>query len=225
MPDYDLSAIIDWQMTETEALAYKIGLLWLHWSKEIFPKYLHSHRFPKKGNPMKCSLFKFCHKMLRETQGLIKNNEYQLFVIAQLKMLASIDVGGYHPQITPQCLTGDKAWIRWKIWKRKYNAINSRQTKEDIGLDVIPIEAICKEMQGTKTFLTGRLGSVNEEQIMMASRDIERWVSLGKVSVFYALLCPFVKKHCKNLTVDPKLYEPSITPEVQACFDEMFKSN
>jgi hypothetical protein len=219
-----LEPIIEFKMPELEAKAYKIGLLWMGMTRKYFPEYKHTNGFPRKGDPRKSSLFRYCYKLVRETQGLIPDNEYMLFVKAQLDVLKAIDLGGNrHPRIEPSCLVGDKAWIRWKLWKRKYDAITKRQTKEDVGLDVAPLEQITRELKMTKAHLTGRFdGEYREEHINMGARDMERWIALGKVSGYYAVLSPWVKKYCKNITIDLDLYRKSVTPEVQAVFAQLF---
>ncbi len=130
-------------------------------------------------------------------------------------------MGGHHPVIEPNCLAGDKAWIRWKIWKRQYDKLlKAASTKEDVGLDATPFAEITKELKCTKAFLEGRFdGTPKEEQIMMGHRDMERWIALGKVSGYYAAMSPWVKKYC-NLTIDLELYK--ITPEVLKHFTEQF---
>jgi hypothetical protein len=219
-----LEPIIEYQMSDLEAKAYKVGLLWLGLTRKHFPEYKHSGGYPKKGDPRKSSLFKWCYKLVRETQGLIPDNEYVLYIKAQLDVLKAIDMGaGRHPRIEPQCLAGDKAWVRWKLWKRKYDMIAKRSTKEDVGLDVTPFDMIVRDLRSTKAFLSGRFGGdPKEEQIMMAARDMERWVALGKVSPIYALLSPWVRRHCPHLVVDLDLYKPSITAEVTNYFAELF---
>jgi len=96
-------------------------------------------------------------------------------------------------------------------------------SKEEVGLDITPFADIVKELVTTKAFLEGRFeGTPKEEQIMMSSRDMERWIALGKVSGYYAALSPWVKKHCKTLTVDLNLYTKSITTEVKEHFNKQF---
>ena len=222
--DFSLEPIFEYEMTSLQAKAYKLGLQWLVLSRKEFPNYLHDKGYPKKGDPRRSLLFKCCYKVIRETQGLIPDNEYKLFIKAQLDILKSITIGDRHPRIGPMCLAGDKAWVRWKMWKQKYDKIVKKgQTKEDVNLDVVPLPIITKELLSTKTFLEGRFeGIIKEEHIMMAHKDIERWVSIGKVSGFYAVLSPWVQKYCKSLSIDIDLYNKSITPEVRDFFNKHF---
>lgn len=221
--EFSLEPIFEYQMTPLQAKAYKLGLQWLVLSKKCFPNYRHTKGYPKKGDPRDCMLFQYCYKAIRETQGLIPDNEYKLYIKAQLDVLKAIDIGGRHPSIEPNCLAGDKAWVRWKIWKRQYDKIAKGSSKEDLGLDVIPFAEITRELDTTKAFLEGRFdGTPKEQHIMMGHRDMERWIALGKVSGFYAFLSPWVKKYCKGLTVDLDLYTKSITEEVKEYFNKHF---
>lgn len=224
MDEFSLEPIIDYEMTPLQAKAYKLGLQWLVLSRKCFPNYRHSKGYPRKGDPRRCMLFQCCLKAVRETQGLIPDNEYKFYIKAQLDVLRAIDIGGRHPQIEPNCLAGDKAWVRWKIWKRQYDKLaKGGSSKEEAGLDVTPLADIIKELNTTKAFLEGRFeGHPKEEQIMMGHRDMERWITLGKVSGYYASLSPWVKKYCKTLTVDLELYTKSITPEVKEHFNNQF---
>lgn len=223
MDQFSLEPILEYQMTPLQAKAYKLGLQWLVISKKCFPNYRHTKGYPKKGDPRECMLFQYCYKAIRETQGLIPDNEYKLYIKAQLDVLKAIDIGGRHPSIEPNCLAGDKAWVRWKIWKRQYDKIAKGSSKEDVGLDVTPLADIIKELDTTKAFLVGRFeGIPKEEQVMMGHRDMERWIALGKVSVYYASLSPWVKKYCKTLLTDLELYAKSITPGVIDHFNKQF---
>ena len=222
--EFSLEPIFEYQMTELQAKAYKLALQWLVLSRKNFPNYRHSKGLPKKGDPRKCNLFRHCYKAIRETNGLIPDGEYKLFIKAQLDVLKAIDMGGRHPAIEPNCLVGDKAWVRWKLWKRKYDQITKRgQTKEEVGLDAVPFSEIVKELESTKKFLTSRFdGEPREESISMACKDLERWISIGKISGFYAALSPWVQKYCKNLTIDVDLYAKSATAEVISYFKNHF---
>lgn len=199
-----------------EEKAYKLGLIWEELSKTIFPNYKHS-RFPKKGDPKKSSLFKYCYKLVRETCGLLGEDEYYFYVKAQLDILKSIKIGEEMPLVSPQILVGDKAWIRWKIWKKKYN--NVVNTVEKIGLAIYSVEEIKKELERTNLFLVGKFAGIpRKEQLLV--KDIERWLNLGKLSPFFVMLS-FLANLVK---IDKDLYEKSITEEVREIFKEIFKN-
>ncbi len=217
-----LEPIITYQMDPLQASAYKIGLLWIFISKKKFPDYKHHTGYPKKGDPRKSLLFKHCYKLIRETQGLISFDEYNLYIKAQLDILKSIDVNGSHPLISPNCISGDKAWIRWKMWKRKYDKLNQNTTAAEAGVAIDPIHEIIVDLKRARAFLEGRLGEgYKEEQVMMAARDMTRWLSIGKLTPYYIILSPWAKKYV-NPGIDLDLYKPGITPEVEKEFIKLF---
>ena len=194
--EYNLDPIFEYNMNEEETLAYKIGLLWMAISYKMFPDYRHASGFPKKGDPRKSSLFKFCYKLMRETKGLIEVKDYKLYIAAQLHMLKSIEIGNTHPLIGPWCLVGDKAWVRWKMWKRKYDNIGKTKTLEDVGLDKASFEEVKKDLDKTKKFIDNKFGPITEVVFQMRTKEIERNISIGTISGFYAALSPWVAKYC-----------------------------
>lgn len=216
-----LEPITDYQMDELQAKAYKVGLLWQFYSRQMFPNYTHDRGYPRKRDPRKSRLFQFCYKLVRETQGLIPDEEYSLYVKAQLQILAHINVGDGHPMIGPFCLAGDKAWVRWKIWKKKYDVQFKNTTKAELDLEKTPLKAVCEELDKTKAYLFGKFGGQPKEQdIMMGARDMERWIGLEKVSGYYAVLSPWVKKYCKNITIDLSLFQTTL--EMENYFRQIF---
>ena len=223
MDKLSLEPILEYHMPALHAKAYKVGLIWLVLSRKHFPNYKHTRGYPVKGDPRNSSLFKHCLRLVKDTLGLIDDREYKLYIQAQINVLKAINMGGRHPAIEPSALIGDKAWVRWKLWKKKYDKVAKQgHTKEEVGLDIIPFQSVCKELDSTKKFLIGQFEKLPEEEtIITAAKNIERWIALGKVSGFYALLCPWIKKHCK-LTTDLTLYEKSVTPQVRDYFQKLF---
>jgi hypothetical protein len=213
-----LEPIILYKMDEKQSLAYKIGLLWLVLSRKKFPEYIHTKTYPKKGDPRKCSLFKYCYKLVKETQGLIPDDEYKLYIKAQLDILRAINQGDV--LVEPVCLSGDKAWVRWKLWKKKFDKLNQSTTASAAGVAQDPIHEIIINLKRTRAFLEGKFGNYGEEQIMMAVRDMKRWLVLGKITPYYALLSPWAKKHLKDPGVDLGLYR--VTVEVEVEFKKIF---
>lgn len=221
--EYNLDPIFEYNMNEEETLAYKLGLLWMAISHKLFPDYKHASGFPKKGDPRKSSLFKYCFKLSRETKGIIEAKDYKLYIAAQLHMLKSIEIGNTHPLIGPWCLVGEKAWVRWKVWKRKYDNIGKSKTLEDVGLDKANFEEVKKELDKTKKFMDNKFGPLNEETFQTKAKEIGRNVSLGTISGFYAALSPWVIKYCslgdydlsyfKNVDAQGKDYFKKLFPE------------
>ena len=110
---FDLEAILHYQMPPLEAKAYKLALLWQDATAKEYPEYNHI-RLRKKGDPRKSLLFKYCYKLARETQGLIPDEQYPLYILAQLHILKHIATDNLHARIGPEILCGEKAWWRWK---------------------------------------------------------------------------------------------------------------
>src|SRR5579885_1638384 len=101
--EYNLDPIFEYNMNAEETLAYKLGLLWMAISDKLMPDYKYATRYPKKGDPRKSSLFKYCWKLSRETKGLIDVKDYKLYIAAQIHMLMAIEIGNTHPNIGPWC--------------------------------------------------------------------------------------------------------------------------
>ena len=217
-----MDVMLKYNMNEAETLAYKIGLDWLRQSVQLFPNYHHAKGFPVKGDPRKNYLFKICYKLQRETRGIVE--DYSQYIRAQLDIMRAIKIGEHHPQIGASILVGDKAWIRWKVWKKKFKSIVENSTLEDVGLDKTDEDKVIVELIQTKKYLEGKYGKpYHEHQIMMAKSEMERWVALEKVSPFYALLSPWARKHCNFKNVfDEDLYKSSVTKRIEEKFKEMF---
>lgn len=195
--EYNLDPIFEFKMTEEETAAYKVGLLWMAISHDLFPDYKHASGFPKKGDPRKSSLFKYCYKLIRETKGIVEPKDYKLYIAAQLQMLKAIEIGQTHPLIGPWCLVGEKAWVRWKMWRRKYENIGKSKTLEDVGLNKAGFDEVKRDLDKTKKFMDGKFGTVTEDIFQLKAKEVERNISIGIISLFYAALSPWVAKYCK----------------------------
>lgn len=222
--EYNLDPIFEFRMNEEETLAYKLGLLWMATSHKLFPGYKHASGFPKKGDPRKSSLFKYCYKLMRESKGLIEPKDYQFYISAQLQMLKAIEIGNTHPLIGPWCLVGEKAWVRWKMWKRKYDNIGKSKTLEDVGLDKSNFEEVKKELDKTKKFMDNKFGTLTEETFQLKTKEIARNISLGTISGFYAALSPWVTKHCKLGDYD-LTYFKTVDQHGRDYFDKLFSEH
>ena len=226
--DVRLDAIIIYKMDELEARAYKLCLIWLDKSRKIFPDYQHT--VMKNGDPRKSLIFKICYKLVRETQGgILEEKEYPLYVRAQLDVLRHINTGKGHPLIDTNCLVGDKAWKRWKLWKRKYDAISAKPSEisQPVGAGVV--KAI-HALEQTKEFITKTFGAApNLEKYREAylNNNLFRWANFGKISPYYLVVSPHIASimtpdDMKRLNFDPAIYKPCITDEVMQKFQEMF---
>lgn len=222
-----LDAILDFEMNELEAQAYKLTLLWVELSHKIFPNYKHGKL--KAGNPMKSAIFRQCHKLAREKQGILEEKDYKLYITAQLDILRKINLNNAHPMIDVGCLTSPQAWKRWKLWKKKYD--QSTQTVSEAGSDFkIANPKVIEILHRTKEFLFQQASGQPTLEIMekwIAAKDFQRWINLGKISPYYLVLSPFAQKLCKieefeKINFDPLHYKNSLTSDVEFLFKELF---
>lgn len=212
-----LELILKYNMTELEAKAFKICLIWQHLCKKEFPneRYL---KLSKTKDPRKTTLFKYSYKLIKETKGLLDDDkEYYIYILAQLQILKLLKEGEIHPLIEPQILVGDKAWKRWKIWKRKYDK-KLKQVKDYTDLGLVTSERQIKiELLKTLEYLK----KINYTNINIPKSDFERMVDNKKISPYYVILSPYAKKIITEFDYD--LYKPSITPEIEDFFKREFE--
>lgn len=223
-----LNAIFDYEMDELEAKAYKLCLLWMEKSRKIFPNYQHSTL--KSGDPRKSLMFKVCYKLVRETQGILEEKDYPLYVRAQLDVLRHINTGKVCPLIDTNCLVGEKAWKRWKLWKKKFDAISKKPSEANIA----PAPGVRKAIDGlnsTKEFLAKTLGpepTIERYKECYTNNNLFRWINIGKISPYYLCISPYIleimrDEDLKRLNFDPDLYKNCITDEVKNIFKELFR--
>jgi hypothetical protein len=225
--DVRLDAILDYDMDELEARAYKLCLIWLDRSRKVFPDYQHSTM--KRGDPRKALIFKVCYKLVRETQGVLEEKDYGLYVRAQLDVLRHINMGKTHPLIDANCLVGEKAWKRWKLWKRKYDSLTQKPSE----VPQVTAPGTAKAIAGledTKEFLAKTFGaspSLDKYKEAVLNRNLFRWINFGKISPYYLALSPYIAQvmgpdDLKKLNFDIGVYKPCLTDEIAAKFKEMF---
>lgn len=223
-----LEAIIDYEMDELESKAYKLCLIWLDKSRKIFPEYKHT--IMKQGDPRKSLIFKICYKLARETQGVLEEIEYPLYIRAQLDVLRHINnTGKGNPLIDANCLVGDKAWKRWKLWKRKYDSVIAKPSEISQSIGPGVIKAI-DGLQRTKEFFAKTFGaspSLEKYREAYINNNIFRWFNFGKISPYYIAMSPHIAaimqpEDYKRMSFDINLYKPCITDEVVRKFKEMF---
>lgn len=216
----DLQPIISYSMDETEAKAFKLALIWEDECSREIPREKFD-RLKKGKDPRKTSLFKYCYKTVSELKGIVPDGELQLFVRAQLQILKSIGDGKSHALINPQCLVGEKAWKRWKLWKFKYDKNLSRiPSYEDLEIGFRE-SSILADLSKSMDFI--RLKGLNSEKDYSGRKtDLKRWISTGEISPFYCILSPRVSNIFEKMPFDESLYRPAITPKIEKFFREMF---
>ena len=64
---------------------------------------------------------------------VIPDKEYKLYILAQLHVLRLQNDGKVHALIDPFILVGDKAWKRWKLWRKYYiKQLEKPRTEEEL---------------------------------------------------------------------------------------------
>lgn len=208
----ELELILKYKMTELEAKAFKICLMWQDLCKKEFPNERHI-KITLNKDPRKTTLFKYCYKLIRETKGLLQSDkEYYIYILAQLQMLKLIKEGSVHALIEPQILVGDKAWKRWKLWKKKFDKkLKEFNDSKQLGLVTNPRQ-IKIEIKKTLDFLN------KKDKSKLTKENFERWYANGSISPYYIALSDFAQKLISNFDFD--LYKPSITPEIEKFYKE-----
>ena len=205
-------------MTHKEAKAYRLALLWISLTRKFLPDdaSMSMATLPK-GDPRKGYLFKQCWKLIRETTGLLEEQDYKYYFAAQIKMLKNVHKKNGHAHVSHNCFVGEKAWVRWKIWKKKFDEIAA---ETNIPAFVHNDNASIKELDRTKVFL--KKTAASEFNI----DHLKEWFNSGSISLLYIGLSPRVKKLATDLPVifnyDPNLLERKMTPKVQDHFQEIF---
>lgn len=222
-----LEAILDYDMDLLEGKAYKLCLMWMETSQRIFPEYSHSGM--KSGDPRKSLLFKTCYKLVRETQGIIEDCDYNLYIRAQLEVLKHISkTVNSNLLISPNCLTGEKAWKRWKLWKRKYDSLTKKT--EDFSISSVGIAKALDGINKTQEFYLksfSLLPTLEQFTVKYSKKQILTLINLGKISPYYLCISPFIKvllseKELAEINFDFNAYKHCINEEVLLKFKEMF---
>jgi hypothetical protein len=220
-------AVVKYKMDAMQTKAYRLCQMWVDLCKKEFPNERHT-KLRKTGDPRKSFLFKCCYKLVRQTKGLIPDEEYRLYIIAQLHIMKLQTDGEVHGLVTPGILVGDKAWRRWRVWKKHYE-LEKIKPKTVEELEVNP-SLVLVELNRTKKFLIKELGDPPKyEKLESKIKDLSfiRWVTVGKVSPYYVLLSPFVKRFCGDeyeemFLFDFDVYKGNINDEVVSYFNKEF---
>lgn len=219
----ELEPIMRYKMDSMESKAYKIALIW----EDECRKELVGESFvtlKKNSDPRKSLLFKYCFKMARELNGIIRDQEIPLYIRAQIQVLKSIRDGQVHALVEPQCLVGEKAWRRWKMWKFKYDKmIKTPPNSNEVSISMSEGKAKA-EIDATFEFLA-RMGCDDFSNLESKRDNISRWMKNGDISCFYVLLSPWVEKISEGGTefeFDRLYYRASTTPSIERHFRERF---
>jgi len=218
----DLELIIKFKMNEMEAKAYKIALIWQEECKRELPGEQFA-KLRKNSDPRKSTLFKYCYKLAKETKGILKEEDINLYIRAQIQILKSIREGEIHALIEPHCLVGEKAWKRWKFWKYRFRKVIGKiPTSDEAGVSSNNSKIIT-EMNSDFDFLK-RMDCLNFVNIKSKKEEIKRWLSCGQLSFYYATLSPWIKLIFKNeeLDFDRTYYRSCTNPQIDKFFKDKF---
>lgn len=215
-----------YKMNALECKAMMILQYWVDTSKLVFPDYKHPRTAV--GDPRKSNMFKYCYKLARESDGNLLEDEYQLYVRAQLDILKHINMGNGHPLIGVHCLVGDKAWKRWKLWKKKYDSTIKIKAKTPKSKNASP--KIYEALKKTREFLRQKIGDGDAYQRLLefeSSGDLYIWINVGKVSPYYLVMSSHFEKLgrevvLKKINFDLDVYRNAIDDGSKDIFHEMF---
>ncbi len=228
-----LESILNYEMTSREAKAYKICCIYYETLYKVFPNSRH-YRRQRKGDPRKSTLFKYCIKLLRETEQIIDDRDYVNYVRAQMEIIKAVTAAYQHDaNVGPSCLVGKKAWNRWLVWKKKYEArLEKVDVINELTADPNTVHKVKVHLRATKSFLTKKLGSLTKENLKSAveGRSLLRWVAIQDITPYYVLLSPILNEWLNQRKLDASdifhidfdFYRPVVTKEVQSFFKEEF---
>lgn len=194
----EFHAIFEWNMNTQQAEVFKLAMYYEQMYRKICGQNvdgqaIRRNSLPRRGDPRKSAVFRHCWQMKRETRGLIEDHEYKLFILGNLTLLML-----QKAYIGPNSICGDKAWIRFKIYKRKYDAKVAELASKTPppSVNTTSPKVIC-QIDRTKKFLFERCdGSPTFDKIktFIESGVFKFWVVSGKVSEYYVILSPFIAK-------------------------------
>lgn len=211
-----LDQIIKYGMDDFEAKAFKIALMWQKVSKKEMPN--HKPITCGSRDPRKSLLFKYCYRLVKSTLGLIPDDQYGLYVLAQFHIIKAYTKGEI--PIEPRHLVGIKAWRRWLVWKRKYD-IRLNATIPEKSHNAISNVMLTGELNRTRAFLEKQLGPLTKEKIQANFLNIVLWTSQYKVSPYYAVLTPLVPiEYFKKLELE--IYRECVDANSRELFRELF---
>jgi hypothetical protein len=218
----DLAAILDYEMTPDEAQAYKIAVLWEKIASEQFPEYKHG-KLRKRGDPRKSNLFKVAWTLHERTKGVLAPDEYKYYVLAQLSLLRELNKVHGDVMISPQCLLGDKAWVRWKVWKRKLDEACKTRLAEDLKMTMSE-DKLRSELGRSRQFLMQRFDGVwTRDKLLGHVTDLIRWVASGTVSPYYAVASPWCTDLPQDrMPLDLSAYRKQLPASISTVFCELF---
>lgn len=230
LTEYD--AIFEWKMTNDEAAVYKIAVCYEQQYKKICGasadgQSIRRNSIPKRGDPRKSNVFRNCWAMCRETRGLLEPHEHKLFIVSNLTLL---NLRKSH--IEPNVICGNNAWIRYRIYKRKFDAKMAEMACRTPPPSVSTTDPkIIMQIDRTKRFLFEICeGAPTLEKINSFIKNgiFRFWTASGKISHYYVVLSPWISKivdvdqYADKCMFSAELMRQHVTQEVRNYFDYEF---
>lgn len=233
---YIAKMAIKFNMTHEEIKVLKLTELYHKITRKTFPEFYHPKKARKsEPDPRKSIIFKYCYKLYRETKNKLKDSEYKLYIKAQMDVLKNIvSCKGEIPNINPNILVGDKAWMRWLVWKKQYTLLKDKKaTHASEELEKTNTEQkIIKDLKKTKQVLKEKLLRLSKKEILnsLNCKAMVRWVVADVVSPYYLCLSPVVRSWMKKnnydfidtFMIDITLYEAHINSNIVNFFKKEF---
>lgn len=179
----EVDPVIRWKMNANETTVHRLAKLWESETNKLFPGNNYP-KLPSTGDPRKSYLFKVCWQLYRETKDVLKSNEYELYIHANLYIIKSCK--GY---VNPTVLCGEKAMVRYKLWKSWYKDVLHERQEID-GVD----PKTAADLRKTKEFLFEKCDGEPTVEKLKSLPDLHVAVGLGNISQAYAVYSPLVER-------------------------------
>ena len=225
-----IEAIFEWNMKPEEVEAYKLAITYDEEFRKLYPDadatVTRQNTVPMRFDPRKSNLFRHCWKLRRETRGLLEGSEYTNYIRANL-----IIIKLNHGRVGPNAICGDKAWIRYKVWKRHFDRKQAEASAKAPAPSAATTDPkLIANIDRTKKFIFEKCdGAPTKEKMLELSKSgmFKFWLSSGKISPIYLALSPFLADDCAKLaeacSISLALTRESVTAEVKEYFDYEFK--
>jgi len=200
--EHRLDSILRYNMTPDEASAYQLAILW----SELVNKHFPSSKnivLRSLGDPRKSILFKYCYKLYIESRGIINEDDFEPYMLAQITILKAHNCDN----ISPQSLVGEKAWKRWQVWQSKYQKAEKKAETTIITASNTKIKA---DLDRSRAFLEKRIGEISKKSLSDNKDNVSKWLVLDKVSPLF-VLCFFEKTEFNDLFgMNSDIYDGSL---------------